>query len=131
MALRRERFYRWWRSAYKGFALGLIVEIFAGALSGGVCIREEPINQNGNCVYLQVINPAALGGAEHFAEQVRDLLVFIRDCPRINGVDRILLPGDPEREVLAKRTQSGISFDDGNWNQLVQLAQKLNVPSPI
>jgi hydroxycarboxylate dehydrogenase B len=116
--------------AYKGFALGLIVEIFAGALSGGVCIREKPINQNGNCVYLQVINPAALGGAEHFAEQVRDLLVFIRDCPRINGVDQILLPGDPERDILDKRTQSGISFDDGNWNQLVQLAHQLNVPSP-
>ncbi len=35
--------------AYKGFGLGLMVEIFAGALSGGVCIREVPINQIGNC----------------------------------------------------------------------------------
>ncbi|HEY1066293.1 MAG TPA: Ldh family oxidoreductase, partial [Pirellulales bacterium] len=40
--------------SYKGFGLGLMIELFAGALSGGVCIREKPINQNGNCVYLQL-----------------------------------------------------------------------------
>ncbi len=38
--------------AYKGFGLGLMVEIFAGALSGGVCVREQPPNQNGNCVFM-------------------------------------------------------------------------------
>jgi len=116
--------------AYKGFALGLIVEIFAGALSGGVCIRETPLNQNGNCVFVQAIDPAALGGAEHFAEQVRCLLSFVRDCPRIEECNEILLPGDPERRMLAERTAAGIPFDDGNWGQLVKLAEKLGVAVP-
>ena len=47
--------------AYKGFALGLLIEIFTGALSGGVCVREVPINPNGNCVFMQVLDPAHLG----------------------------------------------------------------------
>ena len=47
--------------AYKGFGLGLMVEIFAGALSSGVCIREVPITQNGNCVFMLLLNPAGLG----------------------------------------------------------------------
>src|SRR5262249_31001227 len=53
---------------YKGFALGLMVEIFAGALSGGVCIRETPINQIGNCVFALVIDPRHVGGGQHVAE---------------------------------------------------------------
>lgn len=113
--------------AYKGFGLGLMVEIFAGALSGGPCIREKPINQNGNCVFAQLIDPAHFGGAEHFATEVANLSEFVRGCPTIEGVKEILLPGDPERRALAQRTVDGIPLDDGNWGQLVKLAAELGV----
>jgi uncharacterized oxidoreductase len=115
---------------HKGFALGLMVEIFAGALSGGVCIREKPINQLGNCVFELVIDPNHVGDGEHFAREVLDLVKFIRDCPRAVGVDEILLPGDPERKTAAKRQSEGIPLDEGNWKQLLQLAQKLGVQPP-
>ncbi len=116
--------------SHKGFALGLIVEIFAGALSGGVCIREKPINQNGNCVFLQVFDPAAFGGAQRFTNEIGNLLDFIRGCPRAARVDQILLPGDPERNVIQQRLQNGIPFDEGNWKQLADLAVKLGVTVP-
>ena len=116
--------------AYKGFALGLMVEIFAGALGGGPCIREVPINQNGNCMFLLLINPAQLAGADHFACEVTNLAEFVVGCPRIEGVKEILLPGDPERRMLAARTEAGVPLDDGNWNELVKLADRLKVTPP-
>lgn len=116
--------------SYKGFGLGLIVELFAGALSGGVCIRETPINQNGNCVYMQVVNPGHLGGAEHFAAETAGVVAFVRGCPRIEGVNEITLPGDPERRALAQRTAEGVPFDDGNWAELVKLGVRLGVCPP-
>ena len=116
--------------SYKGFGLSLMVEVFSGALSGGVCSRATPINQVGNCVYMQVLDPAHLGGAEHFAREVSGLVEFIRECPRVEGVDEILLPGDPERRSAAQKTSEGISFDDGNWSQLVKLAERLDVAVP-
>lgn len=116
--------------AYKGFGLALMVEIFAGALSGGLCAREKPLNQLGNCVYLQVLDPGRLGGADHFADQVRCLVDFVRSCPARAGAGEILLPGDPERRVLAARSTAGIPFDDGNWRQLADLAQRLKVSLP-
>lgn len=116
--------------AYKGFGLGLMVEIFAGALSGGVCIREVPINQNGNCMFMILLNPGGLGGADHFATEVKNLAEFVVSCPRIEGVKEILLPGDPERRTLAARTSQGIPLDDGNWNELVKLGDKLGVKAP-
>jgi uncharacterized oxidoreductase len=116
--------------AYKGFGLGLMVEIFAGALSGGVCIREQPINQNGNCMFLLLLNPAHLGGAEHFACEVAGVADFMQSCPTVEGVKEILLPGDPERRTLAERTAHGIPLDDGNWAALVKLAAQLGVAAP-
>lgn len=116
--------------AYKGFGLGLMVEIFAGALSGGVCIREKPINQNGNCVFLQVVSPEHLGGADHFMQEVTGVEAFIRSCPTIEGVKEISLPGDPERRTYAKRSTEGTPFDDGNWKSLLDLAAKLGVTPP-
>jgi uncharacterized oxidoreductase len=116
--------------AYKGFGLGLMVEIFAGALSGGVCIREVPINQNGNCVFMQVLDPGHLGGQSCFATEVDNLCQFVRSCPRVDGCDEILLPGDPERRALAARSASGVPLDVGNWAELVKLAGRLGVSVP-
>lgn len=113
--------------AYKGFALGLMVEIFAGALSGGVCIREKPINQNGNCVFMLLLDPAGIGGVEHFSCELANLTEFVRSCPTIEGVKEILLPGDPERRVLEARSNNGIPFDEGNWGELTKLAERLGV----
>lgn len=116
--------------AYKGFGLGLMVEIFAGALSGGVTIREKPINQNGNCVFMLVVDPQHVGGASHFAAEISQLVDFMRSCPRIEGVEEILLPGDPERRMLAARSAGGVPLDDGNWAELTKLAARLGVPAP-
>jgi hydroxycarboxylate dehydrogenase B len=116
--------------AYKGFGLGLMVEIFAGALSGGTCIREVPVNQNGNCVFMFVLDPSRLGGAEHFAREVADLGRFVRSCPTIDQGAEILLPGDPERRTLAVRTKQGIPLDQGNWAELTRLAERLAVAVP-
>lgn len=113
--------------AYKGFGLALLIELFAGALAGGLCIREKPPNQIGNCVFMMLVNPAMLGGAEHFAREVADLDRFVRGCPRVAGCEEILLPGDPERRVLAERSAGGIAIDDGNWNELVKEAARLGV----
>lgn len=116
--------------AYKGFGLGLMVEILSGALSGGLCSREKPASPNGNCVFMVVLSPEHFGGAAHFAQEVDGLTSFVRSCPPIEPGGTIMLPGDPERKVLDKRIAEGIPFDDGNWGQLAKLAGELKVAVP-
>ncbi len=116
--------------AYKGFGLGLMIEILTGALSGGVVARQPFYPKKGNCVFLMLLDPAAFGGAEHFRTEVANLVEYIRGCPRIDGCERIVLPGDPERFVLADRLANGISFDDENWAALCRLAKDLHVTVP-
>jgi len=115
---------------YKGFALSLVVEVLSGALSGGVCAREIPTNQMGNCVFMTVFDPNHFGGAGHFGQEVGSLVQFIRNCPLAPGVDRITLPGDPERETAQRCRHEGIAFDPGNWKQLEELATRLGVEIP-
>jgi uncharacterized oxidoreductase len=116
--------------AYKGFGLGLMIEILCGALSGGVTAREKTYPKKGNCVFLLLLAPEHFGGAEHFRAEVAQLCDYVRGCPRIESVDRILLPGDPERMLLASKLASGIELDPENWTALVKLGERLRVRIP-
>jgi uncharacterized oxidoreductase len=116
--------------AYKGFGLSLMIEILTGALSGGVVARQPFYPKKGNCVFLMLLDPAAFGGAEHFQTEVANLAEYIRGCPRIDGCERIVLPGDPERFVFAERSKKGIFLDDENWAALCRLAKDLGVTVP-
>jgi uncharacterized oxidoreductase len=116
--------------AYKGFGLGLMIEILTGALSGGVCARPVPYPKKGNCVFMLLLDPAAFGGRDHFAAEVHQLADYIRSCPTVPGVTSITLPGDPERKLLAQHRKQGISLEQENFQALVKLAEKLNVAVP-
>jgi uncharacterized oxidoreductase len=116
--------------AYKGFGLGIMIEILTGALSGGVCARPVPYPKKGNCVFILLIDPARFGGAEHFQAEVAQLIDYVKSCPRVDGCEEILLPGDPERRLAEKRSREGITLDEENWRALLNLAGKLGVIAP-
>jgi uncharacterized oxidoreductase len=116
--------------AYKGFGLSLMIDLFSGAISGGLCARETPITPKGNCVFMMLIDPNRFGGNDIFAREVTDLAAFVRSCPRKEGVDKILLPGDPERNIARGRDRTGIPIDTANWGKLTSLAMDLSVDVP-
>jgi len=116
--------------AYKGFGLSFMIEMLCGALSGGQCAYPNPPAPVGNAAFFIVINPNQYAGFEHLKTEVENLEEYVRTVPRIDGVDEIFLPGDPERRVMATRQESGIPLDDGNWNALLALASELGVTPP-
>jgi uncharacterized oxidoreductase len=116
--------------AYKGFGLGLVIDMLAGGLSGGLCARPNPDPPLGNDVIFIVLDPALFGGTQHFLTQVNGVAQHVRSCPTADGVSEILLPGDPEQRSVQERNARGIPIDDGNWKQLTDLAGKLGVAVP-
>ncbi len=117
--------------AYKGFGLGLLIDLFAGGLSGGSCSHPDaPLAGIGNSLLFIVLNPAMFGGSERFLESTTGLASFVRSCPTSPGVESILLPGDPERLMKKKRLLDGITIPDGTWQMLVKEAEALNVLIP-
>ena len=117
---------------YKGFGLGLLLDLFTGGLSGGSCSHPDaPLAGIGNTLLFVVFDPKQFGGADHFVKQTTGLTDFVRSCPTADGVERITLPGDPERDTKRQREQTGISIPDGTWKLLVDDATKCNVPLPV
>lgn len=117
--------------AYKGFGLAFMIEMLCGGLSGGQCAYPGAPPPVGNCALFMVLSPQLLGGAGHLAAQVAQLETYVRDVPLKEGVDKITLPGDPERAVLATRSAKGIPLDDGNWTALTKLAGELGASVPV
>jgi hydroxycarboxylate dehydrogenase B len=117
--------------SYKGFGLGLILDLWAGGLSGGGCSQSSQRGAPGNHVFFLVLDAAGLAGRETLLQQAAELADWIRATPRPAGVEAILLPGDPERQMLEQRTARGIPLDDSHWTRLVELAGRLGVAIPI
>jgi uncharacterized oxidoreductase len=116
--------------AYKGFGIGLLLDMFVGGFSGGPCSRPEIGPLSANAVFFLVLDPAHFAGLEHFRTEVTNLAANVRGCrPTVPGTP-ILLPGDPERRARAQRRQEGITIDDGTWKQLAEVAGRLGVTLP-
>ena len=116
---------------YKGFGLGLLVDLFCGGLSGGPCSSPAfQLGGQGNAVAFIVLNPALFGGVEHFIKETDGLTEYVRSCPTSEGVSSITLPGDPERSAKKKRLVEGIAIPDGTWELLAKCAAELGVKLP-
>ena len=109
--------------SYKGFGLALILELWAGGLSGGRCSDAEARPVGGNNVLFVVFDPEFFAGKEYVSGQASRLGEFIRATPRLPGVDAILLPGEPERiDRSSGRSVHGIPLDAQLRAKLSQLA---------
>jgi len=111
--------------AYKGFGIGLLLDMFVAGLSGSPCSRPDLPPRSGNAVLFVAFDASRFAGREHFLAEVTGLADNVRTCPRTEGVERITLPGDPERLARAQRRVAGIALDDGTWSQIASLATRL------
>jgi uncharacterized oxidoreductase len=116
--------------AYKGFGIALLLDMFAGGLSGAPASRPDVPLRVANAVLFVVLDIDHFAGAEHFLREARDLAAAVHDCPRAEGVQEVLVPGDPERRERARREKTGVPLDDGTWGQLAAVAERLQVSVP-
>ncbi len=116
--------------AYKGFGLGLVLDMLAGGLTGGRSSHEGAPPAKGNNVVFIVVDAARFAGREALVGESTQLAHYIRETPRAAGCDSIVLPGDPERQTFATRSRDGIPLEDAHWLKLVELAQSVGVAVP-
>ena len=116
--------------AYKGFGLGLVLDILTAGLAGGLCPPAPDGTPEWNNVLLVVWDPARFAGGAHLAGQADKLIAAVRATPRKRGVDRIQLPGDRSAEVRTKRLAEGVPLPPDVWEQLTHVGRKLGVAEP-
>ena len=112
---------------YKGFGLGLLLDVLIGGLSGGSCPPAGPDEIGTNNVLLVLWDSSRFAGASHFLGEADKLIDYVRSTPRKPGVDHITLPGDRSAATRRERIANGIPLDAGTWTMLCDAAKSLNV----
>ncbi len=115
---------------YKGFGLGLLLDMLVGGLSGGWCPPAEPTETGTNNVLMVLWDPERFAGMSHFLGEADKLINYVRSTPRKPGVDQITLPGDRGAAIRRERLANGIPLDAGTWTMLCAAANELGVAVP-
>jgi len=112
--------------AHKGTALGLIVEVLGGILSGEGAIGERtgPVH---NGTFLLLIEVARFLPLVDFTGQVTDLVQWVKSSATVPGVSEVLIPGEPEARSEAHRRAHGIPVEAETWRQIEEIAAELGI----
>jgi uncharacterized oxidoreductase len=112
---------------HKGYGLALACELLGGALAGGLAVHEPGGTRqrvlNGMLTFL--LDPACIGDAAVFGPQMQAFLDWVRASPPRDGVDRVRVAGEPEREMRERRRRDGVPVDATTWGELLQASASL------
>jgi hydroxycarboxylate dehydrogenase B len=114
---------------HKGFGLGVIAEMLAGALTGGSCSRPGVTRVSNNMLTI-VVDHSFFVADEDFAREVADFIAFVKSCRTVEPGGEILMPGEPEARTRAHRLAQGIELDETTWGNLLAVARELGVTIP-
>jgi L-2-hydroxycarboxylate dehydrogenase (NAD+) len=120
-------------AGYKGYGLAMVIGLLAGTLGGAAMGRDvidfnhddDSVTNTGQAI--AAINVAAFGDVAVFKAAVDALVRDFRGSTRIEGVDRILVPGERSQQTRAARTRDGIPIAPALMRGLDQLADELGM----
>ena len=118
---------------HKGYGLALVVGLLAGTLQGAAMGRDvvdfnkDHTSTTNTGQAILVIDLRAFGDPAHFKAQVDTLVRDIRGSERLEGVDRIWLPGEQSHAKRAHRQVHGIPVSAGVLADLAVLAAELGL----
>lgn len=119
---------------HKGSGLNFMIELLAGALTGGGVnrtLKDEEVKPFANGMLSIYIDPERFAGQSTFEAQARDYAAYVKSARPAPGHGEMLLPGEKERRLRAERGRLGIPLAPGTWRGLVELGRRLGVePGP-
>jgi L-2-hydroxycarboxylate dehydrogenase (NAD+) len=127
--------------SHKGYALGAVVDILSAVLSGAnygpwvppfPAYVPMPTGMPGKGIghFLGAMRIDAFRPADEFKHHMDKWIRRFRSATPVAGHEKVLIPGDPEREMEARRLASGIPLAPSVVEDLKTLAAKLNVEFP-
>jgi len=117
---------------HKGYGLGALVEILCGVLSGGMfgtALRLDERGLHGGTVghFFGAFRIDALRDGDGFQRDLaRELNAFENSAPAPRA-ERVLTPGEPERENTERYRREGVPIDPKVWDGIDAMAERLRI----
>ncbi len=104
---------------HKGYVLNVVVDLLAGALSGGGCTKPgETVLVN--TMTSIAVDPAPFTDRAAYFAEIERYLGWVAGSPPKAPDGRVLLPGDFEAETRVERRRDGIPLDDTTWGGIAE-----------
>jgi L-2-hydroxycarboxylate dehydrogenase (NAD+) len=124
--------------SHKGYALGAVVDIFSAILSGAnygpwvppfPAYVPMPENMPGKGIghFFGAMRIDAFRPAEEFKQHMDQWIQRFRSAKTVAGQERVLIPGDPEREAEKERMENGIPLLPAVVKDLQELGGRFGV----
>ncbi len=124
--------------SHKGYALGSIVDIFSAVLSGASygpwappfpAYVPMPENMPGKGLghFFGAMRVDAFRPADEFKDHMDNWISRFRAATPAPGHEKVLIPGDPEREMEAIRMKDGIPLNESVFNDLQKIGEKFGI----
>lgn len=124
--------------SHKGYALGAVVDIFSAILSGAnygpwvppfPAYVPMPTNMPGKGIghFFGAMRIDAFRPATDFKQHMDQWIERFRSAKTAEGFERVIIPGDPEREMEIDRTTSGIPLLGPVVDDLKYLAERFEL----
>ena len=111
---------------HKGYALAFMTAVLGGLVGEhGQSRPEEGRYTSGSTII--VIDAERLGPVDALAAEVTGLIHHAKASPPRPGVDEILYPGEKEARTRRERLRTGVDIEPATWDQIIGLAEQLNV----
>jgi uncharacterized oxidoreductase len=109
---------------FKGFGLGMLVEVLSNTLSGHLATAENPYGQR---ACFLVIDPGQFAPPTEFKTAIEQLKSYMKSSAPAQGYDEVILPGEYHFRRKARREREGIPLDPETWDQIVETARRVGV----
>ena len=111
---------------HKGYGLAAMIEIFSGILTG-LGFGVEPSGRHNDGVFMAVFDASAFRPLEDFKAEVTEFAQYLRSTPTATGIEQVYYPGEVEHLRTKRNLTNGIDLPESTYNELVKLAEELNV----
>jgi uncharacterized oxidoreductase len=111
---------------HKGSGLALMCELIGGALTGTGATRPDR-GRFANGMFSLYIDPARFDPAHFFDGEISRYLGYIKATKPAQGVDEVLVPGEPERRMRAERTAKGVPLTQDTWRSIAAAARHVGL----
>ena len=128
--------------SHKGYCMAAAIDIFSGVLSGASfgpyvppSVAWLPVKENlpgkGTGHFFGAVRIDAFRPAEDFLKSMDLWIKTFRQAEPAEGQERVIIPGDPEREAEERNKIQGINLQEKVKQQLQALSKELDVRCPI
>lgn len=114
-------------AGHKGYALGIIAEMLAGALTGGGASNPANAGRLANGMLSIYMDSRFFQQDAAFGAEVRRFIEWVKSSEKSQPGGEILMPGEIEEKTKAQRLRDGIELDDNTWKAIADTCRSLGV----